>query len=137
MEHEVGSKAGPVWDAGVWESNFPFIASKFISPANLLARRQSDHWHADCYILYLNGAEPINSAAYIPAITISRRTIMASTIKEKIQNAGQTAKDAAQKTGEKIKEGAEVVADKTADAAKATGEAVKNAGKKLKEKSGK
>ena len=61
---------------------------------------------------------------------------MADTIKEKLGNAGEAAKQVAQKAGQKIKEGADVVADKTAKAADATGEAMENAGKKLQEKSG-
>ena len=55
-----------------------------------------------------------------------------STIKEKVENAGQAVGDAAKK----IKEGGEVVADKAADAALSVGQAVKNAGQKLKDKSG-
>ena len=62
--------------------------------------------------------------------------IMADTIRGKIENAGQAAKDGLKKAGEKIKDGAEVVADKTADATKAAGQAAKDAGQKLKDKSG-
>ncbi|MDY3550959.1 hypothetical protein R5W24_000028 [Gemmata sp. JC717] len=61
---------------------------------------------------------------------------MADTIKEKIQNAGEAAKDAAKKTGDKIQEGAETIAEKTADAVKSAGQAAKDAGQKLKDKSG-
>jgi hypothetical protein len=56
---------------------------------------------------------------------------MAGTIKKKIEDAGQAAKDTAAKAGQKLKDAAEVVADKAAKGAKATGEAVKNAGQKL------
>jgi hypothetical protein len=61
---------------------------------------------------------------------------MAGTIKKKIEDAGQAAKDAATEAGEKIKDGAKVVAGKAADAAHATGQAAKDAGQKLKDKSG-
>jgi hypothetical protein len=67
---------------------------------------------------------------------LSRSTFMADTIKQKVQDAGQAAKDAAAKAGEKIKEGADAAASKTADAAKNAGQAVKDAGQKLKDKSG-
>jgi hypothetical protein len=62
--------------------------------------------------------------------------IMADTIREKIENAGEAAKDAAKKAGEKVKEGAETVAEKTAKTAKSVGQAAKDAGQKLKDKSG-
>jgi hypothetical protein len=61
---------------------------------------------------------------------------VADTIKGKIEDAGEAARDAANKAGEKIKAGAEGVADKAADAARATGQAAKDAGQKLKDKSG-
>ena len=59
-----------------------------------------------------------------------------STIKEKIEDVGDAAKNAAKKAGEKVKDGSDYVAEKAADAAKSAGNAVKNAGQKLKEKSG-
>ncbi|WP_171473491.1 CsbD family protein [Frigoriglobus tundricola] len=61
---------------------------------------------------------------------------MADTIREKIENAGEAAKDTAKKAGEKVKDGADTVAEKTANAAKSAGQAVKDAGQKLKDKSG-
>jgi hypothetical protein len=61
---------------------------------------------------------------------------MADTVKQKIQDAGQAAKDAAKNAGEKMKQGADTAASKTADAAKGAGQAAKNAGQKLKDKSG-
>jgi hypothetical protein len=61
---------------------------------------------------------------------------VADTIKGKIEDAGEAARDAAKKAGEKVKDGADAAADKAADAAKATGNAVKDAGQKLKAKSG-
>ena len=64
------------------------------------------------------------------------RRIVADTIRGKIENAGQAAKDGLKKAAEKVKDGAEVVADKTAEAAKAAGQAAKDAGQKLKDKSG-
>src|SRR5262249_46278527 len=71
----------------------------------------------------------------IPA-TRPRRTIMADTIREKIESAGEAGKNAAKKAGEKVKEGADKAAEKTADAARTAGEKMKEAGEKLKDKSG-
>jgi hypothetical protein len=68
--------------------------------------------------------------------TAPRRTTVADTIREKIENAGEAVKDAAKKAGEKVQEGAEKAAEKTADATHKAGEAVKDAGQKLKDKSG-
>jgi hypothetical protein len=65
-----------------------------------------------------------------------RSATVADSIKGKIENAGEAARDAAKKAGAKVKEGADTAAEKTADAAKATGNAVKDAGQKLKDKSG-
>jgi hypothetical protein len=65
-----------------------------------------------------------------------RRTPVADSIREKIENAGEKAKDAAQKAGEKVKKGAETAAEKTAATANAVGERMKDAGQKLKDKSG-
>jgi hypothetical protein len=59
---------------------------------------------------------------------------MMSTIKEKVENAGEAVGDAAKKAGEKIKEGTETAAEKAAKAAKSTGQAAKDAGDKLKER---
>jgi hypothetical protein len=61
---------------------------------------------------------------------------MASTIREKIENAGDAVGNATKKAGEKIKEGAQTAAEKTAKAANAAGQAAKDAGQKLKDKSG-
>jgi hypothetical protein len=80
-----------------------------------------------------NGAGPINLAE---GFDLQRRRVMADTIREKIENAGQAAKDGLKTAAEKIKDGAEVVAEKTANAAKAAGQAAKDAGQKLKDKSG-
>jgi hypothetical protein len=79
-----------------------------------------------------NGGRANNSGRVPP----TRRTVMADTIREKIENAGEAVKDTAKKAGEKVKEGAETVAEKTADAAKSVGQAAKDAGQKLKDKSG-
>ncbi|VTR91612.1 unnamed protein product [Gemmata massiliana] len=84
--------------------------------------------HARCITTF---AKPAGSA---PAQ--NGESIVADTIREKIENAGEAVKDAAKKAGEKIKDGAETVAEKTSDAAKSAGQAVKDAGQKLKDKSG-
>ena len=54
---------------------------------------------------------------------------VADTIKGKIEDAGQAAKDAATTAGRKVQDGADKLADKAAEAAK-------DAGQKLKDKSG-
>jgi gas vesicle protein len=76
---------------------------------------------------------PINPAE---TNALKRRTTMADTIREKIENAGEAVKDTAKKAGEKVKEGADTAAEKTAEAAKSVGQAAKDAGQKLKDKSG-
>jgi hypothetical protein len=75
------------------------------------------------------------AGVYFPA-SLRGDQKMADTIREKIQNAGQAAKDAADKAGRKAKDGADAAADKAAELAKSTGQAVKNAGQKIKDKSG-
>jgi hypothetical protein len=71
-----------------------------------------------------------------PVIADRKEPAVADTIKGKIENAGEAARDAAKNAGDKIKEGADTAADKAADAARSTGQAVKDAGQKLKDKSG-
>jgi hypothetical protein len=65
-----------------------------------------------------------------------RRIIMADTIREKIENAGDAAKDAAKKVGDRVQEGADKTAEKAADATQAAGQKMKDAGEKIKDKSG-
>ncbi len=89
--------------------------------------------HQARHLLLTTIAGPINPAL---GYDHSRRDIMADTIREKIEDAGQAAKDATKKAGKKIKEGAETVAEKAGNAAHSAGQAVKDAGQKLKDKSG-
>jgi len=66
----------------------------------------------------------------------AQENIMVDTVRGKIEDAGDAAKDAAKKAGEKVRQGADKLAKKAAGATHAAGQAAKDAGQKLKDKSG-